>query len=145
MLGSKSGLYLTLILRIPAVPFCVVQFIHLSILGFVTVVKEKNLNVITTHCLIHCEVLASKTLPAALKGTLDSVIQIINHIKGCALNTGLFRQLCRDMGTSHQDLLFYTAVHWLSKGNVFGRDGDVFRGPWEEDRAVLEGRSREDL
>ena len=59
MLGSKSSLYLTLILHIPAVPFCVVQFIHLSILGFVTLVKEKNPNVITTYCLIHCEALAS--------------------------------------------------------------------------------------
>ena len=70
MLGSKSGLYLTLMLRIHAVPFCVAQFIHLSILGFVTL-KEKNPNVITTHYLIHREALASKTLPAALKGTLE--------------------------------------------------------------------------
>ena len=118
MLCSKSGLYLTLLLCIPTVTFCVVQFIRLSILGFVTLVKEKNPNVITTHCLIHREALASKTLPAALKGILDSVIQIINHIKGGALNTQLFHQLCRDMDSSHQDLLFYTAVHWLSKGNV---------------------------
>ena len=94
MLGSKSGFYLTLILCIPAAPFCVAQFIHLSILGLVTLVKEKNTNVITTHCLIHREALASKILPAALKGTLDSAIQLINHIKGGALNTRLFHQLC---------------------------------------------------
>ena len=67
MLGSKSGLYLTLIMHVLAVPFCVAQFIHLSILRFVTLVKEKNPNVITTHCLIHYEALVSKTLPAALK------------------------------------------------------------------------------
>ena len=100
MLGSKSGLYLTLILRIPSVPFCVDQFIRLSILGFVTLVKEKNQNVITIYCLIHSEALASKTLPAALKGTLDSVIQIINHIKGCALNTRLFTS-CAKTWVSH--------------------------------------------
>jgi len=58
--------------------------------GFVTLVKKKNPDVITTHCLIHREALASKTLPAALKVTLKIVIRIVNHIKGGALNTRLF-------------------------------------------------------
>ena len=62
MLGSKSGLYLILILHIPDVPFHVAQFICLSILRFVTLVKEKNPNVITTYCLINCEALASNFL-----------------------------------------------------------------------------------
>ena len=42
MLSSRSGLCLTLILRIPAVPFCLGQFIHLFILLFVTLVKERT-------------------------------------------------------------------------------------------------------
>ncbi|XP_066958608.1 protein FAM200C-like [Macrobrachium rosenbergii] len=83
--------------------------------GFMTLVKMKNPDIITTHCLIHREALASKTLPASLKDTLETVIRIVNHIKGRALNTRLFRRLCQDMDSAHQDLLFYTSVHWLSK------------------------------
>jgi hypothetical protein len=94
--------------------------------GFVTLVKKKNPDVITTHCLIHREALASKTLPAALKVTLETVIRIVNHIKGGALNTRLFRQLCQDMDSAHQDLLFYTSVRWLSKGNVIARVFELF-------------------
>ena len=89
--------------------------------GFMTLVKTKNPDIITTHCLIHREALASKTLPAPLKATLETVIRIVNHIKGGALNTRLFRRLCQDMDSAHQDLLFYTSVRWLSKGNVLAR------------------------
>ena len=88
--------------------------------------QEKNPDVITTHCLIHREALASKTLPAALKVTLETVIRIVNHIKGGALNTRLFRQLCQEMDSTHQDLLFYTSVRWLSKGNVLALVFELF-------------------
>ena len=77
-------------------------FIRSSISRFVTLVKEKNPYVITTHCIIHLEALASKTLTAAVKVTLDSVIQIINYIKGGALNTRLICQLYRDTDSSNQ-------------------------------------------
>ena len=93
--------------------------------GFMTLVK-KNPDVITTHYLIHREALASKTLPAALKVTLETVIRIVNRIKGEALNTRLFRKLCQDMDSAHQDLLFHTSVRWLSKGNVLARVFELF-------------------
>ncbi|XP_066941056.1 protein FAM200C-like [Macrobrachium rosenbergii] len=89
--------------------------------GFMTLVKTKNPDIITTHCLIHCEALASEMLPAPLKDTLETVIRIVNHIKGGTLNTRLFCRLCQDMDSAHQDLLFYTSVRWLSKGNVLAR------------------------
>eukprot|EP00096_Caligus_rogercresseyi_P009484 TRINITY_DN3234_c0_g1_i1.p1 TRINITY_DN3234_c0_g1~~TRINITY_DN3234_c0_g1_i1.p1 ORF type:complete len:544 (+),score=51.68 TRINITY_DN3234_c0_g1_i1:127-1758(+) len=94
--------------------------------GFMTLVKKKNPDIITTHCLIHREALASKTLPAPLKAILDTVIRIVNHIKGGALNTRLFRRLCQDMDSAHQDLFFYTSVGWLSKGNVLARVFELF-------------------
>ncbi|XP_066963947.1 zinc finger BED domain-containing protein 5-like [Macrobrachium rosenbergii] len=80
-----------------------------------TLVKTKNLDIITMHYLIHREALASKTLPAPLKDTLETVIRIVNYIKEGALNTRLFRRLCQDMDSAHQDDLFYTSVCWLSK------------------------------
>uniref|UniRef100_UPI00358F59FB protein FAM200C-like n=1 Tax=Myxine glutinosa TaxID=7769 RepID=UPI00358F59FB len=69
---------------------------------------------------------AKLTLPAALKVTLETVIRIVNHIKGGALNTRLFRQLCQDIDSAHQDLLFNTSVRWLSKGNVLARVFELF-------------------
>ena len=69
--------------------------------GFVTLVKKKNPDVITTHCLIHRETLASKTLPAAFKVILKTLIRIVNHIKGGTFNTRLFGQLCLDIESAH--------------------------------------------
>lgn len=45
----------------------------------------------------------------------------MNYIKTSALNTRLFKELCKDMNSDHEVLLFYTSVHWLSKGNVVNR------------------------
>ncbi|XP_045134907.1 protein ZBED8-like [Portunus trituberculatus] len=58
--------------------------------GFMALVKKKNPDIITTHCLIHREALASKTLPAPLKATLETVIRIVNHIKGGHSTPGCF-------------------------------------------------------
>lgn len=89
--------------------------------GFVELVKRKNPNIIATHCIIHREALASRTMPEELKQTLDSAIKILNYIKASALNTRLFRRLCQDMESEHQNLVYHTSVRWLSKGNMLNR------------------------
>ena len=71
-----------------------------------------------THCVIHRYALASKALSTSLQDVLNSVIKIVNCIKSGSLNTRLFKQLCKDMSSSHEVLLFYTSVRWLSKGNI---------------------------
>ena len=43
---------------------------------------------------------------------------MVNLVKNAALNTCLFRKLCSEMNTKHLNLLYYTWVCWLSKGNV---------------------------
>ena len=68
--------------------------------------------------MIHREALASKTLPDELQSVLKSVIEVVNFIKSSALNTRLFGNLCMEMDSCHQNLLFYTEVRWLSKGNM---------------------------
>ena len=85
--------------------------------GFITKVKQKNPHIVGTHCVIHREALAAKTLPQALQDTLTTIIKVVNYIKASALNTRLFAQLCHDMGTDHQNLFF----RWLSKGNMLAR------------------------
>ena len=94
--------------------------------GFVSLVKRKNPEIIATHCIIHRQALASKTLPSELNCILNIIIKVVNYIKGSSLRTRLFRKLCGEMYANHQDLLFYTAVRWLSKGNVIDRVFELF-------------------
>ena len=89
--------------------------------GFQTLVKNKAPNLVTTHCFIHREALASKTLPDALKCLFDVVIKSVIYIKSSALNNHLFQKLCEDLNFEHKQLLYYTKVQWLSRGNLVAR------------------------
>ena len=73
------------------------------------------------HCMLHRQVLASKTLPNALQKVSDEMIQIVNFIKAGALNSRLFKKLCMDLDFEHLVLLYPTRTRWLSKGNVTRR------------------------
>ncbi|CAH1987799.1 unnamed protein product [Acanthoscelides obtectus] len=61
---------------------------------------------VSKHCVIHRQALASKTLPQKLCQTLDSAIRI------------LFTLLCEDLVSDHKVLLFHTKVRWPSKSNM---------------------------
>ncbi|XP_076062498.1 protein FAM200C-like [Oratosquilla oratoria] len=89
--------------------------------GFVTKVKERNPSVMSTHCILHQEALASRTLPVEMMDVLNVAIKIVNFVKAGALNSRLFKLLCKDMESEHEALLFHTNVRWLSKGNMLGR------------------------
>ena len=73
------------------------------------------------HFIIHRSSLANKTLPASPQKVLESVIKIVIYVKTQALNTRLFKELCKDLNADHEVLLFYTSVRWLSKGSVINR------------------------
>ena len=109
--------------------------------GFQSRVKKLAPQAKGIHCMIHRYALASKTLPASLQEVLDSVIKIVNYVKTAALNTRLFKELCKDMHADHKVLLFYTAVRWLSKGNVVNR---VFEMK-DEIKLFLEVQEKRDL
>ena len=89
--------------------------------GFQKKIKELAPQAKGTHCVIHRYALATKTVPAFLQNVLNSVIKIVNYIKSSSLNTRLFKQLCKDMNSSHEVLLFSTSVRWLSKRNFLSR------------------------
>ncbi|XP_008180095.2 protein ZBED8-like [Acyrthosiphon pisum] len=89
--------------------------------GLATLVKEKNCSALTTHCVIHRQALASKTLPEELIYTLKQSVKMVNAIKSSALNTRIFKKICLDIDSEYETLLFHTEVRWLSKGNMLAR------------------------
>lgn len=90
--------------------------------GLVTrIAQVANESCITTHCLIHREALAAKELSAELKETLNTAIKIVNSIKSQPLNSRVFAEICAELGTKHEHLLFHSDVRWLSRGKVLSR------------------------
>ena len=89
--------------------------------GFLTRAKQKHSKIHTTHCIIHREHLAAKTLSEELHSVLNDVVTIVNFIKGRALNARLFSLLCEEMGADHKHLLYHSGVRWLSRRKVSSR------------------------
>ena len=86
--------------------------------GLVNRVKERNQNVIFTHCFLQRETLVFKTLPANLVLVLNGVVSMVNFVKMRPVKSCLFALLCDEMGTEHATLLLHTEVSWLSPGKV---------------------------
>ncbi|XP_042225326.1 protein ZBED8-like [Homarus americanus] len=84
--------------------------------GFQKRVKEVAPNAKGIHCMIHHFALASKTLPDELCKILEVVVKCVNCVKAGDLNSRFFQNLCRDMDSEHEALLFYSKVRWLSQG-----------------------------
>ncbi|XP_025419701.1 zinc finger BED domain-containing protein 5-like [Sipha flava] len=73
-----------------------------SIKEFITIAKNQNPNINTTHCFLHREALVAKSIVDELKIVLDEV-------------------LCESMESDHYTLIIHTEVRWLSKGRVLSR------------------------
>lgn len=77
-------------------------------------IKTKSPVTNTTHCVIHRQALAAKTLLEYYASAMKTAIKVVNFIKS-ALNTHFFKKLRYDMNSEHETLLFHTEVRWLSK------------------------------
>ena len=86
--------------------------------GFFARVSQIAPHINFTHCIIHKENLASKTLDQQLKCVLDSAVQIVNYIKSRPLQTRLFTILCDERDSEHITLLPHSEVRCLSKRRV---------------------------
>lgn len=89
--------------------------------GFQTLMKEFAQFATYNHCIIHRYALAVKTLPPNLLEVLTQIVKIVNHIRGSATNTRVFKELCKEVGSQFDVLLFHTEVRWLSRGRVLHR------------------------
>jgi len=65
--------------------------------------------------MIHWIALSCKALQAELFNVLSLVIKMVNHVKGSALNSRLFKIHCEDLSADHNVLLFHSNVRWLSR------------------------------
>uniref|UniRef100_A0A0K0EJ23 DUF4371 domain-containing protein n=1 Tax=Strongyloides stercoralis TaxID=6248 RepID=A0A0K0EJ23_STRER len=86
-------------------------------IGFKSFFQAAHYDHITfTHCLIHREALAAKKLAPELNDVLQVAVKIINSIKGHALNSRLFSNLCKDTDSNYTTLLLHAEIRWLSRG-----------------------------
>ncbi|XP_029656135.1 general transcription factor II-I repeat domain-containing protein 2-like [Octopus sinensis] len=76
-------------------------------------------NTLFIHCILHQHALCAKALNISC--VLNPVIRIINFVRGSSLNHRQFKVLLDDFGSEYFDLPYYTAVRWLSCGNVLNR------------------------
>ncbi|UYV79993.1 FAM200B [Cordylochernes scorpioides] len=89
--------------------------------GIDSTCHKKNPNIKFVHCMIHREMLVSKSVPPILVTTLDEVVKVVNYIKSNALRSRIFSTFCEAMDSDYKNLLFHTEVRWLSKGKVLNR------------------------
>ncbi len=78
-----------------------------------------------THCIIHRESLARKTLDSELNSVLKCAIKIVNHIKSRPVNSRLLATLCNEMGSQHEALLFYTGGYHEPNTNILTMNDKV--------------------
>ena len=93
--------------------------------GFVTrfsdyvSVEYDNKELTNLYCIIHQEALCSKSI--ALNTILKNVNRIILFIRANALHHRQFREILCLSETSAEDILYHSAVCWLSIGETFRR------------------------
>ena len=92
-----------------------------SLKGFVSLVKQKNPSVVTTHCFLHREALIAKTIAVEMKTVLNQAVKMVNYVRQRPLKSRLFAKLCKSMESAHVSLILHTEVRWLSRGNILSR------------------------
>lgn len=82
--------------------------------------EEENVEeAIALHCIIHQQALCSKCL--RFDNVMSVVVKCINHIRSRGLKHRQFRAFLEEIESEYEDVLYFTEVRWLSRGNVLKR------------------------
>lgn len=74
---------------------------------------------IALNCIIHQQALCSKCLK--FDNVMSVVVKCINQIRSRGLKHRRFRAFLEEMESEYEDVLYFTEVRWLSRGNVLKR------------------------
>ena len=96
--------------------------------GLDALVKANAPHITVTHCLVHRHALATKTFPPKFAEILTIVVECVHYVRNSALKHRIFKELCNEMGSEFEVLLYYSNVRLLSRGKVLNR---VFASPVE--------------
>ncbi|XP_069792252.1 LOW QUALITY PROTEIN: general transcription factor II-I repeat domain-containing protein 2-like [Narcine bancroftii] len=83
--------------------------------GLVESVEEA----IAMHCIIHQQALCSKCLK--FDNVMSVVVKCINQIRSRSLKHRSFVLFLEEMESDYGDVLYFTKVRWLSRGNILKR------------------------
>ncbi|XP_016898365.1 general transcription factor II-I repeat domain-containing protein 2-like [Cynoglossus semilaevis] len=93
--------------------------------GLVALVVQRKLEeegveeAIALHCIIHQQALCSKCLRC--DNVMSVVVNCVNQIRSRGLKHRRFRAFLEEMESEYEDVLYFTEVRWLSRGNVLKR------------------------
>ena len=86
--------------------------------------KEEGVEeAIALHCIIHQQALCSKCLN--FDNVMFVVLKCINQIRCMGLKQRIFRAFLEEIESDYKDVLYFTEVRWLSKGNVLTRFSEL--------------------
>ena len=94
--------------------------------GFASLLKGKVPGVRIIHCGLHRNHLVAKNLSSELHAALKVCIKSVNKIKAHPLSSRLFATLCEVNDETHNRLILYTKVRWLSRGDSLQRLVDLY-------------------
>ena len=73
------------------------------------------------HCIIHQEALCAKIFEVSFKEVMSKVVVHVNHIRSHAMNHRQFRQFLLELDASYGDVIYFSGVRWLSRGQTLQR------------------------
>jgi len=89
--------------------------------GFVNLMRQSVPHILSFHCIIHQEVLCSKIQNSHFESVMNTVVKIVNIIRGKAINHRQFVQFLDDVDAEYGNIIYHSEVRWLSRGKVLER------------------------
>ena len=88
---------------------------------FGLLLKTNAPHITVTHCLLYRHALATKTFTSKLAEVLKIVVEYMNYEQNNAMKRLIFKELCNEISSVFEVLLYYSNVWWLSRGKMLNR------------------------